>query len=81
MRKIVFRNYNESPFGLQIEPWAMYEKIAHESHAEIIFDEVDEALNPLEISLTDEGDILVIIMADMAFSVDGKVIIDTRKSR
>ena len=75
-RKIIVQNLTASPFGLQIEPWAMYEKIAPNSQAELLFDELDR---PLEFTLTEKGDAFVGIMADITFSIDGRVIFDSRK--
>jgi hypothetical protein len=75
-RKIIIQNLNASPFGLQIEPWAMYEKIAPNSRAELLLYESD---GPLEFTLTEEGDAFVGVMADITFSIDGRVIFDSRK--
>lgn len=77
-RKILVRNLNDTPFGLQIEPWAQYEKIAPNSRAEIIFDDNDE---PLEFCLTEEGEPCFAINADITFSIDGRVIFDSRKTK
>jgi hypothetical protein len=39
--RILVTNLNAAPFGLQIEPWAQYEKIEPNSCAEIVFDDHD----------------------------------------
>ena len=70
MPKLVIPNLNASPFGLQIEPWAIYETIQPGSHAEIVYDEPDPE-HPLEFTLTEEGDAFVGIMGDIRFTIDG----------
>jgi hypothetical protein len=75
--RILVTNFNDAPFGLQIEPWAQYETIEPNSRAEIIFDDHD---CELEVSLTEEGGPFIGIMADITFSIDGRVIFNSRKT-
>jgi hypothetical protein len=75
MPKIIIENLNDTAFGLQIEPWAQYEKIAPNSRAEIVFDECDK---PLEFTLNQDGEPFIGIMTNITFSIDERVIFDSR---
>ena len=71
------KNINDKPFGLVIEPWAQYEKIAPGSCAEIVLynEEPDDVL---DVTLTEDGDVFIAPPADIVFSIDDREIIDTR---
>jgi len=75
--RILIQNLNDTAFGLQIEPWAQYEKIEPNSRAEIVFDEHE---GPLEFCLNKDGEPFFGISSDITFSIDGRVILDTRKA-
>ncbi len=75
-RKIVIKNLNEKPFGLQIEPWAQFETIQPGSTAEIVFD--NDLDRELEVTLTEDGGVFVGIADDITFTVDGRVVLDMR---
>lgn len=77
MPTIVVQNYNPVAFGLQVEPWAMYEQIAPGARAEITFDDLDR---PIEFTITKDGAAFVGIMSDITFTVDGRVIFNSRES-
>lgn len=55
----------------------MYEKIAPNSCAEIVFDELDDEL---EFTLNEQGEPFIGINSDITFSIDGRVIFDSRKT-
>ena len=76
-RKIIVKNCNDKTFGLVIEPWAQYEKIAPGSCAEIVFDN-EEPDDLLEVTLNEDGDVFIGTSANIVFSIDGRMIIDTR---
>jgi hypothetical protein len=74
--RILIENLYDTEFGVQIEPWAQYEKIAPNTRAEIIFDDHD---GPLEFCLNKDGEPCFGINSDITFSVDGRLIFDSRK--
>jgi len=75
--RVLIENLNEKPFGVQIEPWAQYEKIAPGVQAEIVWDDKE---CELQFSLTEEGEPFFGINADITFSVGGHVIFNSRKT-
>ena len=76
-RTIVIKNHNDKPMGVKIEPWAMYERIAPGSRAEIIFE--NDLDRTLEFTITKRGDAFIGIDDDITFLVDGQVIYSSRK--
>jgi hypothetical protein len=75
-RKVIVDNHTAKPFGLVIEPVAIYERINPGQVAEIVMDGDYE--RPMEVTLTDEGDVFIGVWEDVTFSVDGRVILDMR---
>jgi hypothetical protein len=76
-RTIVIDNRNVGPMGIQIEPWAMYERIAPGSRAEVVFE--NDLDRTLEFTITERGDAFIGIDDDITFSIDGRVVFNSRK--
>ncbi|WP_315805667.1 hypothetical protein [Bradyrhizobium sp. SZCCHNS3002] len=76
-RVIVIENRNHTPMGIQIEPWAMYERIAPGSRAEFAFE--NDLDRTLEFTITERGDAFIGIDDDITFSIDGQVVFSSRQ--